>query len=52
MKLKNVDDSDSYQMRQKEEKEIVQRFIKETPSADHFCNCSNHGVNKKVNLKN
>ena len=57
MKLKNRDDSDLSQRRQNYEKEIVKRFIKETPSADHFCNCSNHGVNnktlkqRKVNLK-
>ena len=47
MKLKNVDDSDLSHMRQKEEKEIIQKFSKETLSADHFCNCSNHQVDNK-----
>jgi hypothetical protein len=46
-KLKNVDDSDLSKKRQKEEKEILQNYIKEPPSLDHFCNCSIHGVDYK-----
>ena len=48
MKLKNLDDSDLPQRRQKEEKETIHRYIKETPSTDQFCNCSNHGVDDKT----
>lgn len=44
---KNVDDSDLSQRIKKEEKEIPQRYIKETLSADHFCTCSNHGPDNK-----
>ena len=50
MTLKNVDDSDLSKKRLKEEKEILQSYIKEPPSADDFCNCSVHGVDNK-NLK-
>ena len=45
--LTNVDDSDLSKSRQTEEKEILHRYTKETPSADHFCNCSIHGVDNK-----
>ena len=48
MKLKNRDDSDLSQRRQREEKEILQTVSKETPSTDHFCYCYNPEVETKT----
>lgn len=45
---KSTDESDLSQRRTREEKEILKRYIKETPSNELYCNCYNHTVDSRT----